>query len=181
MEQFRWAVGKLTLPMNVALLLWAASSGWSALVFLMLPLTCLLPSTLMAMARFRRKGELATGMAWAQLATWLGLFVFGLFAAEGAGDGYWSYRAATRSRWTDLAGLGADGVEPSESVARLALAVALIAWLALFALLVLDLRRHLVTTRLPEERHVPSGPASRRRDLGDRGRASKRRGTSAPR
>ena len=178
MEDFRRAVCWLALPANALAAAWVALAGWS--VELVPLASWLLISTLLCLARYRRKGELTTGMAWAQVVAWIGMLVFGAAAVEDAGDrlvwpGLLPGREGRAGSWlTDLSGWTEERAEMSESVAELALTVALVSWLVLFVLLVLDLRRHLVTNWIPEERPAPSGAASRRRDLGERNASAKR-------
>ncbi|EFV13301.1 hypothetical protein [Segniliparus rugosus] len=175
MEQFRWAAGRLTLPLNAFLALWTASAGWSVGFAVLFLGGWLLPSTLLCLVRIRKAGELTTAMALAQTATWAGFLLFGLTAVEGAGEPFPETGDQPRSRWTDLVGWSAGGAESSETVARLALAAALTAWLALFVLLVLDARRRLVSEPVADDRPTPTGPASRRGDLRERQRLRTRR------
>ena len=145
----------------------------------------LLIVTLLCLTRMRKAGELTSGMAWAQAGAWVGLFVFGLTAVEGAGDRFWgpslpfNHDDRPRSRLTELAGRSPELAATSESIADAALAVALTAWLVLFVLLVLDVRRRLVSEPVSDERPVPSGPASRRSDLRERKRARTPRNAAA--
>jgi hypothetical protein len=164
MDRFRRASGLLSLPLTVALALWAVTSGWSALILGIVFLRTFPLSAVLCLARYRRTRELTAGMSWAQAVSLLGFFVFGLTAVEDGGES-WGRERMPHSRWTRLTGWSPDSANSSESVARLALGVALLAWFVLFILLVLDLRRHLVTDWRQQPGPFPPEPASRRRAL----------------
>ncbi|WP_041406830.1 hypothetical protein [Segniliparus rotundus] len=174
MRLFRRASGLLSLPLTAAVAVWAITSGWSAEFFISFFLTAVLPSTVLCITRYRRERELTAGMSWAQAVSLLGLFVFGLTAVENGGESRRGEWPGSHSRWTRLTGWSPDSASASESVARLALGVALLAWLALFVLLILDLRRHLVTGWNTRPDPFPSGPANRRRDLRAKSSAGQR-------